>query len=90
MPKAGSRQQRGYGAEHDRVKKAMRPYVEAGLTHCWRCGRRIKPGQPWDVGHDDRDRCIVRGPEHADCNRRAGALRRHGKNAPEPHPNVRR
>jgi hypothetical protein len=28
--------------------------------------------EPWDLGHDDHDRSITRGPEHRDrCNRAA-------------------
>ena len=29
----------------------------------------------WDLGHDDYDRSIYRGPEHARCNRSAAASR---------------
>src|SRR5688572_17538852 len=48
--------------------------VEAGQAHCWRCGRFIPPGSNWHLGHDDNDRRIVRGPEHAiECNLKAAA-----------------
>lgn len=86
MPKDGSTSERGYGHQHRVIREAMRPYVEAGRVICWRCERRIKPGQAWDVGHD---RGVVRGPEHARCNRQAGARARHGKREPEAHPNTR-
>lgn len=65
----GTRQQRGYGAEHEQARARMAPLVEAGLAHCWRCGRWLNPDEPWDAGHDDLDRTIYRGPECLPCNR---------------------
>jgi hypothetical protein len=35
----------------------------------------ILPGQPWDLGHDDHNPAVYRGPEHARCSRRAGAIK---------------
>lgn len=49
----------------------MAPYVPGSV--CWRCGRPILPGQPWDLGHDDDNPALYRGPEHARCSRQAGA-----------------
>lgn len=74
----GSSTARGYGADHRRARTAATPAVDAGRATCWRCGERIRPGEPWDMGHDDSGR--ERGPEHASgCNRRAAALKGHGK-----------
>lgn len=73
MPRAGSRQARGYGWQHDQERKRWRPKVDAGLVNCARCGQPIEPGRPWDLGHTD-DRTAWTGPEHATCNRRAGAV----------------
>lgn len=48
---------------------------------CPRCGRPVSRGNAstgtcgWDVGHDDYDRDLYTGPEHACCNRKAGAKR---------------
>ena len=65
--------ERGYGVEHQAERERWRPDVEAGLVDCWRCGDRIQPGRPWDLGHDDHDRTQYAGPEHRGCNRKAGA-----------------
>lgn len=46
---------------------------------CPCCGRIVAKGRPslgmcaWDMGHDDVDSSMHSGPEHACCNRRAGA-----------------
>jgi hypothetical protein len=68
-----TRAERGYGPEHDRLRAAWAPYVEAGTVACWRCHTLIHPAEDWQLGHDDYDRSIYRGPEHALCNQRAGA-----------------
>jgi hypothetical protein len=40
-----------------------------GVTVCWRCGQPISdPPRRVHLGHDDDDRTIYRGPEHASCN----------------------
>ena len=59
----------GYGNAHQKLRKVWATKVDAGQVNCWRCGRWIRPGTPWDLGHDDRDRGRYRGPEHARCNR---------------------
>ena len=49
---------------------------QAGGLPCWRCGRTIVPGDPWDLGHviaralggTDDDLA----PEHRHCSRVAG------------------
>src|SRR6202008_906015 len=61
QPKA-STAARGYGAAHQAKRKELAPTVAAGLATCWRCGMPIMPGQAWDLGHDDRDRSVYRGP----------------------------
>jgi hypothetical protein len=62
-----------YGGQHQAIRRAVEPYVP-GST-CWRCGRPILEGQPWDLGHDDDNPALYRGPEHARCSRRAGAVK---------------
>jgi hypothetical protein len=60
---------RGYGNAHQKLRRSFAPFVAAGVVRCWRCDRLIEPGEPWDLGHDDRDRSKYRGPEHRRCNR---------------------
>jgi hypothetical protein len=60
-----------YAGEHQAIRRALEPYVPG--SRCWRCGRPILEGQPWDLGHDDDDPTLYRGPEHARCSRQAGA-----------------
>jgi len=60
---------RGYGARHQALRKQLAPLVAEGGVACARCGEPIAAGTPWDLGHDDHDRSIYTGPEHAGCNR---------------------
>ena len=69
--------ERGYGLEHKKLRAKLERLVAAGEAVCWRCGLPIHPGERWDLGHDDADRAIYRGAEHARCNR-ASASRRNG------------
>jgi hypothetical protein len=62
-----------YPGSHQSIRRRWAPLVDAGQVACWRCGRPIIPGTAWDLGHDDNNRAIIRGPEHAGpCNRAAG------------------
>ena len=71
----GTRQERGYDAEHDRLRKRWLPKVRRGLVACARCGNTIRPGQRWDLGHSDTDRSVYTGPEHESCNRATAGRR---------------
>lgn len=74
----GTRQQRGYDADHVGLRAALAPQVASGTVICWRCAQRIRIGEAWDLGHDDNDRTIYRGPEHAGpCNRAAAGRASH-------------
>jgi hypothetical protein len=62
---------RKYGRKsHHGLRARLQSVVAAGLANCARCGEVIDPGEPWDLGHDDRTG-LHSGPEHASCNRSA-------------------
>ena len=61
-----------YAGPHKSIRRAWMPTVAAGTVACWRCGLLIRPGQAWDLGHDDHNPAAYRGPEHERCSRRAG------------------
>lgn len=75
---------RGYGSTHRRVRDAWTEQIEAagGVQCCCdriECDRHdgqcpviIRPGDPFDLGHDDIDRRFWTGPECPGCNRAAG------------------
>src|SRR3954453_9917742 len=76
---------RGYGREHQLLRARLAPFVATRTVICWRCGKLVASHHAWDLGHDDMDRTIIRGPEHAGCKRSAGARspkrRRRGSSA---------
>jgi hypothetical protein len=39
-----------------KLRQIVQRDVAAGLAVCSRCGLRIDPGEPWDLGHADDDR----------------------------------
>lgn len=64
----GTRQERGYGADHVRLRADYQRRMDAGEVFvCWRCAERGRPHDvdpdDWHLGHDDHDRSIYRGPE---------------------------
>lgn len=69
----GTRQQRGYDAAHDKLRAQYQRRMDAGEEFtCWRresprCTGTIDP-QRWQLGHDDHDRSVYRGPECVPCN----------------------
>ena len=74
----GTRRERGYDAAHDREAKRWRAKITAGeRVTCWRCGEPITDPSDCHLGHDDRDRSITRGPEHATCNLSAAGRNSH-------------
>lgn len=76
--KRGNSNTRGYGANHQALRRAFIPEIQAGTMNCWRCGQPIQPDEAWDLGHHDEDRTKYMGPEHARrCNRAAAGRRSH-------------
>lgn len=70
--------QRGYGHQHQTLRNTLRQHVDTGQATCWRCHQPIHPGTPWHLGHDDHDRTVYKGPEHARCNITAANRLRRG------------
>jgi hypothetical protein len=74
-PERKNTTERGYGTEHQKLRKQWEPKVKAGVVICARCRKWIAPQAAWDLGHDDIDRGRYTGPEHAACNRATSAHR---------------
>lgn len=74
----GTRQQRGYDAEHMALRAQWQRVLDTRAVDCWRCGLPIPRGSTtWHLGHDDHDRSIHRGPEHETCNTSEGGKASH-------------
>jgi hypothetical protein len=91
-----TRQQRGYDAEYDAERREWEQRIAAGeRVLCWRCldehGVKtvITVDTPWDLGHDDADRAIVRGPECRGPNRATSSRRPSKYRKAEQHPTER-
>jgi hypothetical protein len=69
----GSATSRGYGSRHKKLREQPAKQVSAGTAVCWRCGRPILPGMPFDLGHSDVTPGAYAGLEHNFCNRSSGA-----------------
>ena len=74
----GTKRERGYDKAFNQERKVWARMVNEGVVNCWRCLQPIPPGTPFDLGHDDADRSIIRGPEHTHCNRSAAGKASHG------------
>lgn len=73
----GTKKQRGYDKDFQAERRVWVRMVATGEVNCWRCLSPILPGAAFDLGHDDNDRSIIRGPEHPGCNRSAAGRSAH-------------
>lgn len=79
---SGNTTARGYGNNHQTLRRRWAPVVAAGGVICAKAAEGkclhddpvIDPTGPWDLGHND-DRTGYTGPEHVVCNRAAGGSR---------------
>ena len=77
----------GWGHNHQRRRKAITPYVNAGKATCCRCNEPIDPGEPWHLDHSEaRDGYL--GASHSRCNLAAGAAVTNGRRAANTRPYV--
>jgi len=70
----GTTTERGYGAEHGRLRAEWEPIVATGTVTCWRCEQLIT-GPDFDLGHRE-DRTAPAQPEHRVCNRATSGRRK--------------
>lgn len=82
---AGRTTAAGYGWQHQKRRAQVKAAMERdGGAQCWRCDKWISPYEDWDLGHDDADRTIIRGPEHRACNRATIVHRGHPRKPEVP------
>ncbi|SEG44707.1 Recombination endonuclease VII [Thermomonospora echinospora] len=73
MPSEGSTTARGYGYNHQQLRKALLAKLKARPGQpCPHCGHPMHPDQALDLDHTD-DRTAYRGLAHRSCNTAAGA-----------------
>lgn len=65
--------------EHKTLRSALGSAVASGLVDCALCGQPIKPGDPWHLAHDDRDRRRYAGAAHRRCNLVDAAAKANGQ-----------
>lgn len=65
---------RGYGSDHQALRKRWLEVVKRGGVPCAICFDEIEQGDAWHLDHTE-DRSGYRGPAHADCNLSDGARR---------------
>lgn len=89
-----------YEGAHRRDRERLEPIVCGGTVRCARggvcqyaervngvmVGGLIHAGEAWDLGHADGE--SIGGPEHAVCNRRAGARAANRRRRPMKHSRV--
>ena len=93
MPRKGNTNDRGYNYRHKALRARWTPLVRTGTVRCARCGKPIRPDEPWDLGHIDGTINTPNpqwsGPEHRRCNRATAGRRRVPPRQPLTPPTVR-
>lgn len=70
----GTRQARGYDANHDALRATWQARIDSGqVVRCVTCGAALA-GRGWDLGHT-ADRTGYIGPQCVTCNRSDGGRR---------------
>lgn len=59
---------RGYGTQHQKLRKLWQDRLLTGPVTCSRCREPIRANDAWDLDHTD-NRTSYLGPSHARCNR---------------------
>jgi hypothetical protein len=77
----GTRKERGYGAEHQRLRQQLLPTAYG--QPCQHCGERMWPHQELHLDHTE-DRTGYRGIVHAHCNTSEAATRGHRQRGEQP------
>ena len=75
----GTKAERGYGADYQRLRIKWAKRIAVGIVNCKRCRKWINPAESWHLDHDDNDRNDLRlaAPSHALCNLSAGGRASH-------------
>lgn len=76
VPRRASRQERGYGRQHDRLRATWELKILQCDVKCARCSQLVLPGMKWHLDHTD-DRTGYLGPSHERCNTSAGGKAAH-------------
>jgi hypothetical protein len=87
MPTPGGTTARGYGWDHQQLRRRYQPYINSGQAQCAELNcleptRAIRAGAPWQLAHD-RTNGGYRGPAHPRCNLSEGATYGNRLRSPE-------
>jgi len=75
--------ERGYGIEHERLRRRIDAEVQLGGVVCSECGRPIAPGSSWHLAHNHIAGGYA-GAAHAVCNLREKNRRQRRRSRPAP------
>lgn len=85
-PNPSSTTNKGYGSEHQRLRRRWAPLVATGMVRCALGGELLKPGTKWHLSHSDHPDAhrlgLYAGPACARHNN--GTNRRQLRSHPKP------